>query len=203
MSRPDAPEATSLDAAVAKRAAQGDRAAQATIARRVLPRVRKVARSLATCTADADDAAQHALLEVLRSCHTYRGDAALERWAARIATRATLRHLQRERTRSTAGDAAGVEDAADHRGGEAQLAEELPRALSLYLRELPEPQRNALVLHHALGYSLDEVAELTLVSPNTVKGRLRLGLASLRKLVRREQRIGAPATPSTSLEPAP
>ena len=47
------------------------------------------------------------------------------------------------------------------------------------------------MLHHALGYSLDEVAEMTSVSRNTVKGRLRLGTAALRKLVRREQKIGA------------
>lgn len=190
--RDEPPRAESLDVALAKRASRGDRAAQAKIARRVLPRVRKVARSLAASTADADDAAQHALLEVLRSCHTYRGDASLDRWAARIATRAALRHLKRERKRSTASDA-GVEDAMDASGGDSPLADALPRGLQAYLRELPEAQRSALVLHHALGYSLDEVAELTEVSPNTVKGRLRLGLSTLRKLVRREQKIGAPA----------
>lgn len=81
----------------------------------------------------------------------------------------------------------------DASGRESPLAEQLPRGLQAYLRELPEAQRSALVLHHAHGYSLDEVAELTEVSPNTVKGRLRLGLATLRKLVRREQKIGAPS----------
>lgn len=189
--QPGAAEVPSIELALARKAAEGDRAAQATIARRVLPRVRKVARSLASTTADADDAAQHALLEVLRSCHTYRGDASLERWAARIATRAALRHLKRERKRSTAADE-GIQDAADLRPRGSGLAEDLPRGLQAYLRELPEAQRSALVLHHAMGYSLDEVAQLTEVSPNTVKGRLRLGLAALRKLVRREQRIGAP-----------
>lgn len=191
--RENAADATSMDVALARKAASGDRSAQAIIARRMLARVRKIARSLATSTADADDAAQAALLEVLRSCHGYRGDASLERWAARIATRAALRHLQRERKRSTAAEEV-VEEAADLRGAGPRLAEDLPRALQTYLGELPESQRSALVLHHALGYSLDEVAELTEVSPNTVKGRLRLGLAALRKLVRREQRIGAPAT---------
>lgn len=188
------------DVALARKAAKGDRSAQSIIARRVLPRVRKVARSLATSTPDADDAAQHALLEVLRSCHSFRGDASLERWAARIATRAALRHLQRERKRSTASEDA-IEEAADL-GPLPSLADDLPRGLQTYLRELPEAQRNALVLHHALGYSLDEVAELTDVSPNTVKGRLRLGLAALRKRVRREQRIGAPTTPSEAAEVA-
>ena len=200
--RENAADAAAMDVALARKAAAGDRGAQAIIARRVLARVRRIARSLATSTADADDAAQAALLEVLRSCHSYRGDASLGRWAARIATRAALRHLQRERKRSTAGEDV-VEDAADLHGSGPLLAEELPRELQTYLRELPEAQRNALVLHHALGYSLEEVAELTDVSPNTVKGRLRLGLAALRKRVRREQRIGAPTSPATATEAAP
>lgn len=189
----------SSDVVLARKASKGDRTAQSIVVRRVLPRVRKVARSLATSTADADDAAQHALLEVLRSCHSFRGDASLERWAARIATRAALRHLQRERKRSTAGEEV-IEDTAAL-PPRPSLADDLPRGLQAYLRELPEAQRNALVLHHALGYSLHEVAELTDVSPNTVKGRLRLGLAALRKHVRREQRIGAPTTHPAEVAP--
>ena len=179
-----------LDVALCRRAATGDARAQGMVARRVLARVRNIARSLATRAADADDAAQYALLEVLRSCKNFAGRASLEAWAARIATRATLRHLARERRHQTAGApealSAGVEPP------HSPLAETLPRSLREYLRELPEPQRTALVLHHALGHTLEEIAELTDVSRNTVKGRLRLGMAALRKRVRREQRLGAP-----------
>lgn len=200
--RENAGRAPSVDVALARRAAAGDRGAQAIIVRRVLPRVRKVARSLAASTPDADDAAQHALLEVLRSCHTFRGDASIERWAARVATRAALRHLQRERRRSTASDADIDEPADLASAGTTRLAEALPRGLRAYLRALPDAQRNALVLHHALGHSLEEVAELTEVSQNTVKGRLRLGMAALRKHVRREQRLGAPTGPRPPKEAA-
>ncbi len=179
------------DVQLAQRAAAGERAAQAAVARRILTRVRRVARSLATNAADADDAAQHALLEVLRSCHSFRGDATLEQWAGRIANRAALRHLTRERKQQTAGPDAAPQltDAPAPR-----LSDDLPRDLRAYLHELPEAQRTAIVLHHAFGHSLDEVASMTEVSRNTVKGRLRLGVAALRKLVRREQRIGAPAS---------
>ncbi len=59
-----------------------------------------------------------------------------------------------------------------------------------YLDELPEAQRSALVLHHALGHSVEEIAALTGVSPDTVKGRLKLGTAALRKRVRQEIAIG-------------
>ncbi len=178
----------SLERETVRRAAAGDERAQAWLARRVVGRVRRVARALARNAADADDAAQLSLMEVLRSARTYRGEASLDAWAGRIAARTTLRHLARERRKAdpvVADDAPGLPAPAPER-----LEDALPRDLRSYLDQLPEAQRSAIVLHHALGCSLDEVAELAEVSPNTIKGRLRLGLEALRKLVRRDQAIG-------------
>jgi RNA polymerase sigma-70 factor (ECF subfamily) len=181
-------DAVSLELESVRRAASGDARAQAWLARRVVGRVRRVARALARNAADADDAAQLSLIEVLRSAHGYRGEAGLDAWAGRIAARTTLRHLARERRMADSvvaeAPAPSTSTATD------ELQEALPRDLRCYLDELPEAQRTAIVLHHALGCSLDEVAEMAEVSPNTVKGRLRLGLAALRKLVRRDQAIG-------------
>ncbi len=182
-----------LEVELARRAATGERRAQATLAQRVVARVRKIARSLATTATDADDASQLSLIEVLRSVHTYRGEASLEHWAGRIATRTTLRHLSRERRRRDPLIQA-PEPELPSTPSPTPFADDLPRSLRDYLSALPDAQRTALVLHHALGHSIDEVAELTEVSRNTVKGRLRLGVAALRKHVRREQRIGARTT---------
>jgi RNA polymerase sigma factor (sigma-70 family) len=66
---------------------------------------------------------------------------------------------------------------ADHR---------VPRAIIEYLGELPETRRVALVLRHVMGYSIDEIAELTEVSVNTVKDRLHQGREQVRKTLRRE-----------------
>jgi DNA-directed RNA polymerase specialized sigma24 family protein len=44
----------------------------------------------------------------------------------------------------------------------------------------------ALVLRHVLGYSVEEIAELTEVSPNTVKDRLVQAREQVRKTLRRE-----------------
>lgn len=179
--------AVSLELETMRRAAEGDARAQTWLAHRVLGRVRKVARALSRHAADADDAAQLSLIEILRSARTFRGESSLEAWAGRIAVRTTMRHLKRERKRTEP-----VVDAPDPmavRPGPA-LAESLPRELHHYLDQLPEPQRNAMVLHHALGHSLEEIAEMEGVSANTIKSRLRLGGASLRKLVRRDQKIG-------------
>lgn len=189
-----ASDPVSLELETVRRAASGDARAQAWLARRVVGRVRRVSRALARNAADADDAAQLSLIEVLRSAHTYRGEASLDAWAGRIAARTTLRHLARERRKAEPV----VEEAPVliAPAGPEPMAETLPRDLRCYLHQLPEPQRNAIVLHHALGHSLDEVAEMAEVSRNTIKGRLRLGLAALRKLVRRDQTIGVHGGPS-------
>lgn len=180
--------AVSLELETVRRAAEGDARAQAWLARRVLTRVRKVARALSRHAADADDAAQLSLMEVLRSARTYRGESTLEAWAGRIAVRTTMRHLRREK-RKTESVVNTPTCVAMIRPASA-LAETLPRDVRHYLDQLPEPQRDAIVLHHALGYSLDEIADMEGVSPNTVKSRLRLGGAALKKLVRRDRKIG-------------
>lgn len=174
-----------------RRAAEGVEEARAWLVKRVVGPVRAVARALLRNQADADDAAQKALLEVLVSAKTYRGDGSIEAWARRIAVRTALRHARSERRQATAAAVA-------HDGGDGMAArpassamDALPRPVIEYLGELPEPQRNALLLHHALGYTVTEIAELSEVSHETVRGRLRLGTSALRKRVRQELLLGA------------
>ena len=179
----------SLDLARTRRAGQGDQAAQTWLLQQVLPTTRRVARAFLRGSTDADDAAQLSLLAILRSASTYRGDAPLASWANRIAVRTTLRFVrdQRRRAQTAAPDCPEEIEAPPAR----HAFEALPRRLPDYLRELPEVQREAIILHHALDHSLEEIAELTEVSADTVKSRLRLGTAALRKRVRQELVIGA------------
>lgn len=183
--------ATDLEREQVHRAAEGVEDAQAWLVRRVIAPVRAVARTLLRNPADADDAAQKALLEVLTSARSFRGEGSLDAWARRIAVRTALRHARTERRQPTAA-------AADLEGadwlpaeGDTPALDALPRPLPYYLAELPAAQRDALILHHALGYTVPEVAELTEVGVETVRGRLRLGTAALRKRVRQDLLIGA------------
>jgi RNA polymerase sigma-70 factor (ECF subfamily) len=171
-----------------RRAARGEPEAQAWLIGEVMPRVRKVTRAFLKRPADADDAAQLALLAILGSAATYRGEANLGAWAKRIAVRTTLRFLAGER-RSPSAPAAADEDELEA-PADARPSEALARDVREYLDELPEAQRNAVILHHALGYSIDEIAASTEASPDTVKGRLKLGTAALRKRMRQEIAIG-------------
>jgi RNA polymerase sigma-70 factor (ECF subfamily) len=56
-----------------------------------------------------------------------------------------------------------------------------------YLDRLSEPQCTVLLLRHGFGYSIEEIAEITEVSPNTVKDRLLRARATIRRLMRRER----------------
>ncbi len=180
-----------LELTMARRAGDGDARAQAWLARRLMGRVRRIARALTATAAEADDAAQLSLMAILRSAGGYRGDASLEAWAKRVAVRTTLRYVQRERRLRPSVSLEELGEPASRVGVAPQHAAALSRDLRVMLESVSEAQRTALVLHHALGYSLDEIAGLTDASRNTVKSRLRLGTRALRKRIRRERSIGA------------
>src|SRR6187549_4016886 len=92
---PDAQADVELMAAVAA----NDPAAQRAVAHRLAPRVRKVAGLFCRSAADADDAAQAALIEILRCAASFRVATSLERWAEQVTVRTTLRIARRERSR--------------------------------------------------------------------------------------------------------
>ncbi|HWU22508.1 MAG TPA: sigma-70 family RNA polymerase sigma factor, partial [Nocardioides sp.] len=56
-------------------------------------------------------------------------------------------------------------------------------ALVAALRELPEPQRRALVLHHLAGFPVAEVAAIERCPEGTVKARLSRGRTTLAQLL--------------------
>lgn len=193
---PPAPPAApvSADLERMRRAGAGDPAAQAWLMTHVIPRVRRIARAFLRSSADADDAAQLALLAILESASTYRGEAAVEAWARRIAVRTILRYVKQRRRD---GAPVAPESAIDEEIAQAPHQppfEALPREARAYLDALPEAQRDVILLHHALDYSIEEIAGMTDVSPDTVKSRLRLGIGALRKQVRQDIAVGRKRT---------
>lgn len=169
-------------------AGAGDVRAQRWLIEAVIGDVRGVARALVREVHEADDAAQFALLQVLKAAASFRGEASLRHWARCVATRAVLKHRARQRRHlAWEGDAELLEAIADV---PERPDEQLPRSLREYLAELPIEQAEALILHHALGYSLAEIAQLTELSPNTIKSRIRLATRELRRRIRQDLLVG-------------
>lgn len=175
--------------ALARAVARGDRPAAERFARRLAPTVRRVARLLLR-GGDSDDAVQTCLIELLRSAGGYEGRGSLEGWAHRIAVRVAMRSARRAR------DLHAREEPRDdlHDAGAAiepgRPGDDLPRPLDHYLDALGEAHRSVLVLRHALGHTVPEIAEICAAPVPTVKSRLLKAQAELRRLIQRDINLG-------------
>jgi RNA polymerase sigma-70 factor (ECF subfamily) len=166
-------------------AAAGDSNAQRLLVERLRRRVHSIALSILGSALDAEDTTQAILMEILSSAGTFRGESLLG-WADRIAARTAIRHARQRRMRSMQCE---VRDDMENIGDTSSVPnfdQVLPKKMVEYLALLPETRRVAVVLRHVMDYSVDEVAEMTEVSPNTVKDRLLHGRAQLRRLIRRD-----------------
>lgn len=160
---------------------RNDRASLTAIATQLLPRVRNLIRYLIHGDQDVDDIAQEALLAVLRGLSSYRGEGSLESWADRVVSRVTFAWLRRRNPERAYGREIEDEIAAQDC---TQPDEYLRRRrLVALLDQLPIEQRYALVLHHVVGLSIEEIALDTAAKTETVRTRLRLGKRRLRELV--------------------
>lgn len=163
-------------------AVAGDARALDSLCRVLLPRCRNLARFLLRGDAEVDDAAQEALIAVLRALPGFRGESLLTTWADRIAVRVVLgwaRRVRGERSKQLAASELGAMEHAQPPGEEAYRARRLLAAL---LDHLPDEQRQVLVLHHVLGMSMPELSDTLGVPFETARSRLRLAMTRLRQL---------------------
>jgi RNA polymerase sigma-70 factor (ECF subfamily) len=160
-------------------AVAGDRDALASIAAELLPLVRNVVRYVVRGDAEVDDIAQEALVAILRDLGRLRGEGTLRAWATKVTVRVAIHHVsRRRRIRVDDGfDLAAVPDP----GGRPDDYATRRLAASL-LDQLPDDQRQALVMRHVLGLSVEEIAAEAGVPFETVRSRLRVGIAKLRTL---------------------
>lgn len=113
---------------------------------------------------DGGDAAQEALLAIVRDLPSLREPRALRGWARRIAAREAVRHAQRAR-RELPVDPAPL--ALPTRDDPALAAD-----VRAVLARLPPAQRAILVLRDLEGLSEAEAAQLLRVARGTAKSRL-------------------------------
>lgn len=133
---------------------------------------------------EASDALQDALISAFRRADQFRGDSAVTTWLHRIVVNASLDRLRRRAVRQTTvlpddndnlpgALVADPRDAIDQR--ETQLV------VTEALAELPEDQREAILLVDVEGWSVDEAAAILNCPAGTVKSRCFRGRAKLAK----------------------
>ncbi|MCO1654066.1 RNA polymerase sigma factor [Pseudonocardia humida] len=156
--------------------------------------VHSVARALTRSAADAEDLTAEAFLRAYRALAGYPAERiavlALRPWLLTV-LRNTARNAARDAARRPAGPPryeptereldpgpTALDDPADH----AERAE-AGRGLAALLARLPEAQRTAVVLRHALDLPIAEVAQVLRVGEGTAKSHVSRGLHRLRALV--------------------
>jgi RNA polymerase sigma-70 factor, ECF subfamily len=130
---------------------------------------------------EASDALQDALISAYRRAEQYRGDAAVTTWLHRIVVNASLDRLRRKSVRPTTTlpdhyDNSSVEipESRDHISERETMME-----ISAALAELPQDQRDAVVLIDIEGYSIEDAAVELDCPAGTVKSRSSRGRAKL------------------------
>jgi RNA polymerase sigma-70 factor (ECF subfamily) len=146
--------------------------------------------------ARAEDVLQETWLKVVRSAREYEPKAKFTTWLYTIARNLCVDSARKESYRQTssleapAGSGSGSDEgrplgeglpdggASPERGAfNARLRPLLERALA----SLPEEQREVFILREYSGIAFKDIAEVTGVSENTVKSRMRYALDGLRR----------------------
>lgn len=172
-------------AVLAERAAGGDKNAMDDLLRLVHPRVLRICRSVLPYSADAEDAAQEALLNIATKIHTYSGRSSFSTWVHSVAAnsaRSTYRKLKR-----TAQAAHNPEqmDRPDPRTTSVIAGTRLDLLEALETLERDRPQMvTPLVLRDVYGLSYEEIAAEVGAPLGTIKSRIHDAREVVRPLLR-------------------
>ncbi len=166
--------------------ANGDRTAAQALTRRITPRILGyAARLLGGDRAEAEDVAQETMLRLWRVAPDWRqGETKVATWAYRVATNLCL---DRQRSRRRRGQVAldAVADPADDSPGAVTRLQDAERlaALQTALAELPDRQRQAVVLRHIEGLANPEIAAVMEIGVEAVESLTARGKRSLAALL--------------------
>ena len=183
------------EAAIIKRAQQGDAAMFEELYRRHSGRVYAVCMRMVKDPAEAEDLTQEAFLLLFRKIHTFRGESAFSTWLHRLAVNRVLMRLRRKSLPAVSID--GPFDP-DELSGPAVieigstdlvLAGSLDRInLHRCIKRLPPGSRTVFVLHDVQGYKHQEIADILGRSVGDSKSQLHRARAHLRNLLHEFER---------------
>ncbi len=168
------------DAAIVRRAIEGDERAMRLLWHQHSPHVDAVVRRLAGDPDLAEDIAQEVWIQIFRALPSWRGDAKFSTWVHRVAVNRALNALRSTR-RSAAvetvieEDSAFVEQDSDRR----MLAQTIDDAA----RQLSPGARTVFLMHDVEGFTHEEIATELGITSGGSKSQLFKARAKLRRLL--------------------
>jgi RNA polymerase sigma-70 factor, ECF subfamily len=182
---------TLTDEACMARYQQGDTAAFRVLYTRYSDRLHRYTLRLATRSSEAEEVFQEVWLAVIRSKDNYRPTASFAAWLFSMAHRRAADRWRSLGRHAPDAHAQVNEDELDPAGHAAFAMHETPehtmhnerlrRALLDAVQQLPPPQREAFLLRAEGELSLEDIAEVTGVTRETAKSRLRYAQRRLRE----------------------
>ncbi len=137
----------------------------------------------------AEDIFQETFIKVIKSLNrgNYRDNGKFLPWVLRIAHNLTIDHFRREKQMKIVPGLMETPAFANSRNLAEKSSEDIISELNSnvemrqLLQNLPEDQRQVVIMRFNLGLSFKEIANLTDVSINTALGRMRYAIINIRK----------------------
>ena len=174
------------------RAKSGDQDAFAQLVSQNEKRIYNLVLRMVGDPEDALDLSQEAFLNAWKGLPAFKGDSAFSTWIYRLASNACLDFLRsKKRRQDTIGSALSLDDeesppppADDRLRPEEQLErKERTQALHRALQQLPDHQRQVIVMRELSGLSYQEISDVLDLDLGTVKSRLTRARLALKKLL--------------------
>ncbi|MEM9438704.1 MAG: RNA polymerase sigma factor [Pseudomonadota bacterium] len=158
--------------------ANGDKSAASSLTLRLVPRIMAHAYRMLGDRAEAEDVAQEAMLRLWKIAPDWRqGEAKVTTWLYRVTANLCTDRLRKVK-HSDLDDAPEVADGAPS-ADQKMIAQARADALNRALSELPERQREAVVLRHIEGLTNPEIAEVMDISVEAVESLTARGKRAL------------------------
>lgn len=140
----------------------------------------------------AEDLFQETFIKVIKSLRSgkYRDNGRFLSWVIRIAHNLIIDHFRKEKQMNSVSnddsevDLFNCKKMSDSNIEELIVSNQIKAEIRTLINELPDDQREVVLLRHYGNLSFKEIADQTDVSINTALGRMRYALINLRKLIK-------------------
>lgn len=140
-------------------------------------------------TAEAEDLAQEAFMQLYRKISTFRGESAFSTWLHRLAVNVVLMRLRKKGLQQISLDEPDTSQEEpvkrDYGDDDRRLLGSIDRiGLTRVIAELPPGYRTVFVLHDVEGYEHNEIAQIMNCSVGNSKSQLHKARMRLREWLR-------------------
>lgn len=175
-----------------ERAQRGDEAAFEALFEAHKRRVYSLCLRMTSNTAEAEELAQEAFLQLFRKISTFRGESAFSTWLHRLAVNVVLMRLRKKGLQQLSLDELDTSHdepvKRDYGDEDRRLLGSIDRiTLERAIAALPPGYKQVFVLHDIEGYEHNEIAEIMRCSVGNSKSQLHKARMKLREWLREDQ----------------